>query len=121
MHTIVEAYNKHRHLRLRVDDIWTAILIQFNFFVHGRSKKLRTQLVAHQGKKELVVYVQGNWYTVNFGAMAKDMTRELEENLVDPSLRASSMKKYFDFKFSLMCGLPDVTLEGAQEDWEERR
>ena len=67
----------------------------------------------------------------------------VRENVVDPSLRArilpkfstttttdtivasvimmSNMKKYCDFKFSLMCGLPDVTLEGAQEDWEERR
>jgi len=69
------------------------------------------------------------------------MTRELEKNVVDPSLRAwilpkfstttttdtivasvimmSSMKKYFDFKFCLMCGLPSVTLEGKKEDWED--
>ena len=75
--------------------------------------------------------------------MAKDMRRELDKNVVDPSLRAwilpkfstttttdgivasvimmSSMKNYFDYKFGLMCGLPSVTLEGEQEDWEERR
>ncbi|EDR02948.1 uncharacterized protein LACBIDRAFT_295349 [Laccaria bicolor S238N-H82] len=141
VHTIVEAYNRHRHLRLRPDDIWTAILTQFNFFVNRRSEQLRSQFVAHKGKKELVVHAQGNRYTVNFGAMAKDMTRELERNIVDPSLRAwilpkfstttttdtivasvimmSSMKKYFDFKFSIMCGLPSVTLEGEREDWED--
>ncbi|EDR13029.1 uncharacterized protein LACBIDRAFT_322430 [Laccaria bicolor S238N-H82] len=141
VHTIVEAYNRHRHLRLRPDDIWTAILIQFNFFVNGRSEQLRSQFVAHKGKKELVVHAQGNRYTVNFGAMAKDMTRELEKNILDPSLRAwilpkfstttttdtiiasvimmSSMKKYFDYRFCLDCGIPSVTLEGEQEDWEE--
>jgi hypothetical protein len=139
VHTIVEAYNGHRHLRLRPDDIWTAILIQFNFFVNGRSEKLRSQFVAHEGKKQLVVTAVGSRFTVDFGAMAHAMTRELEKNVVDPSLRAwilpkfstttttdtiiasvimmSSMKKYFDFKFSLMCGLPSVTLEGEREDW----
>jgi hypothetical protein len=141
VHTIVEAYNKHRHLCIRPDDVWTAILIQFNFFVNGRSEKLRSQFVAHQGKKELTVYALGDRYTVNFGAMAKDMTRELEKNVVDPSLRAwilpkfstttttdtivasvimmSSMKKYFDFTFALLCGLPSFMLEGEQEDWED--
>ena len=69
--------------------------------------------------------------------MAKDMRRDLEKNVVDPSLRAwilpkfstttttdtivasvimMSTIKYFDFKFCLMCGLPSVTLEGEQKD-----
>ena len=73
--------------------------------------------------------------------MAHEMTRELEKNVVDPELRAwilpkfstttttdtivasvimmSSMKKYFEYKFCLMCGLPSVTLEGEKEDWED--
>ncbi|EDQ98642.1 uncharacterized protein LACBIDRAFT_335783 [Laccaria bicolor S238N-H82] len=130
-----------RHLRLRPDDIWTAILIQFNFFVNGQSEKLRSQFVAHEGKKQLVVYASGNRYTVDFSAMAKDMTRELEKNVVDPSLCAwilpmfstttttdtiiasvimmSSMKKYFDYKFCLDCGIPSITLEGERGDWED--
>ncbi|EDR13031.1 uncharacterized protein LACBIDRAFT_308433 [Laccaria bicolor S238N-H82] len=141
VYTILEAYNKHRHLRLRPDDVWTAILIQFNFFVNGRSEKLRSLFVAHEGKKKLVVIASGNRYAVDFGAMAKNMTRELEKNVVDPSLRAwilptfstttttdtivasaimmSSMKKYFDYEFCLECGIPSVTLEGEKEDWED--
>ncbi|EDR02943.1 uncharacterized protein LACBIDRAFT_331964 [Laccaria bicolor S238N-H82] len=140
VHTIVEAYNRHRHLCLRPDDIWTTILIQFNFFVNRRSEQLRSQFVAHKGKKELVVYAQGNRYTVNFGAMAKDMMRELEKNIVDPSLHAwilpkfstttmtdtivvsvimmSSMKKYFDYKFGLFVAVFDnPTSKENKEFW----
>ncbi|KIJ90250.1 hypothetical protein K443DRAFT_329581 [Laccaria amethystina LaAM-08-1] len=80
LYIIVEAYNKHRQLRLRPDDRWTA-LIQFNFFIDGRSERL-------QFKLELVVTAVGNRFTVNFSAMEPDMTRELEKNVVDPSLRA---------------------------------
>ncbi|EDQ99736.1 uncharacterized protein LACBIDRAFT_334758 [Laccaria bicolor S238N-H82] len=127
VHTIVEAYNKHRHLRLRPDDVWTAILIQFNFFVNGRSEKLRSQFVAHEGKKQLVV--------------PEIVILSISKNVVDPSLRAwilptfstttttdtivasvimmSSMKKYFDYKFCLDCGIPSVTLEGERGDWED--
>jgi hypothetical protein len=69
--------------------------------------------------------------------MAHDMTRELKKNIVDPSLRTrippkfitttttdtivksvimmSSMKKYFDYKFYTIFGLPSVALEGEQE------
>ncbi|KAG2049580.1 hypothetical protein BDR06DRAFT_975080 [Suillus hirtellus] len=32
VHTVLEAYNNHRALTLRPDDVWTAILIQFSFF-----------------------------------------------------------------------------------------
>ena len=75
--------------------------------------------------------------------MAKDMRRELDKKVVDPSFHAwilpkfsttnttdgivasvimvSSMKNHFDYKFGLMCGLPSVTLGGEQEDWEERQ
>lgn len=31
VHTVVEAYNQHHHLVFRPDDVWIAILGQFNF------------------------------------------------------------------------------------------
>jgi len=30
----------------------------------------------------------------------------------------ATMKKYFSFAFSLLCGLPSVTLDGSKDDWE---
>src|SRR5882757_10835255 len=88
VHTIVEAYNQHHALVLRPDDIWLCILTQFNLFVNGegRAEQLRSVFVAHEGKKELVVYASGSRYTVDYGDMAKRMTGLIEENVIDPSL-----------------------------------
>lgn len=55
VHTCLEAYNRHRHLVLRPDDIWIAIVTQFSFYVNKHSEELRSFFVAHEGKKELVV------------------------------------------------------------------
>ncbi|KAF8977856.1 hypothetical protein BGZ46_007073 [Entomortierella lignicola] len=139
--TLTTAYNHHRGLIIRPDDVWVAILVQFNFFVNANAELLRKQFVSHQGQKSLKVTAAGNRYNVDFGKMAQDMTREIDNNVVDPSLRAwilpkfttttdndtivssvvmmATMKKYFKYSFSLMCGLPRVTLEGEKSDWEE--
>ncbi|KAF9165432.1 hypothetical protein BGX20_000611 [Mortierella sp. AD010] len=72
--------------------------------------------------------------------MAKDMTAEIDRNVVDPSLREwilpnfttttdndiiissvvmmATMKKYYKYVFSCLCGLPKVTIEGEKRDWE---
>ncbi|KAF9107060.1 hypothetical protein BGX27_008887 [Mortierella sp. AM989] len=139
--TLSEAYNQHRALIIRPDDVWTAILVQFNLFVNGHAETLRSQFVSHKGKKLLTVYASGTRYTVNFGQMAHAMTREIHQNVLDPSLRSwilpnfttttdndiivssvvmmATMKKYFNYEFALMCGLPRVTLEGEKRDWED--
>ena len=33
----------------------------------------------------------------------------------------STLQKFFDYKFSLKCGIPNVTLLGTPEDWETLR
>ncbi len=138
--TILDAYNRHRALILRPDDVWLAILVQFSFFVNGNAELLRSQFVAHEGKKELIVKAAGTRYTVDFGHMARTMADEIEKNVVDPSLREwivpefsttttndttvcsmvmmATLKEYFSYKFMLMCGIPRVRLEGEKKDWE---
>ncbi|KDO17886.1 hypothetical protein SPRG_16663 [Saprolegnia parasitica CBS 223.65] len=132
---VIEAYNKHHDLVLRPDDIWLAILIQFGFF--------RASLVKHEGKKELVVYDIGTLYSVDFGALSKQMVDKMDEHLVDPSIKhwvlpsfstttdhdvivgsvvlMATMKKYFSYKFCLKCGIPHVTLLGTVDDWQDIR
>ncbi|KAF8496640.1 hypothetical protein BU17DRAFT_59420 [Hysterangium stoloniferum] len=139
--TVIHAYNNHHHLIIRPDDVWTAILVQFNFFVNANSEALRSLFVAHEGKKELTVEAVGTRFTVDFGTLAKDMTSQIDENILDPALREwilprfttttdcdtvvfaivmmATMKKYFHYEFHLRCGLPSVTLEGERSDWED--
>ena len=138
--TILGAYNQHRALIIRPDDVWLAILVQFSFFVNGNAELLRSQFVSHEGKKELEVRAVGTRYTVDFGHMSRTMVDEIEKNIVDPSLRAwimlefstttigditicsmvmmATLKEYFSYKFTLKCGIPQVTLEGEKKDWE---
>ncbi|KAG8821359.1 hypothetical protein FRC17_009844 [Serendipita sp. 399] len=85
--TVVRAYNNHHHLVLRPDDIWSAILNQFSFYVNANAEALRSKFVAHEGKRELEIIADGTRYTVNFGKMATDMGDLLQKNIVDQTLR----------------------------------
>ncbi|EIW77692.1 hypothetical protein CONPUDRAFT_138932 [Coniophora puteana RWD-64-598 SS2] len=140
VHTVLEAYNQHRALVVRPDDVWLAILTQFSAYVNAHAEELRTSFVAHEDKKELVVIANGNRYSVDFGDLSRQMTGEMHKNVVDPALRdwvmpmfstttvtdttvyamvmMASMKAYFDYRFGLRCGIPRVTLDGTRADWE---
>lgn len=48
------AYSYHHHLTLRPDDVWFAILTQFNFFVNAHAEELRS-FVTHEDQKDLEV------------------------------------------------------------------
>ncbi|KAJ7122194.1 hypothetical protein C8R44DRAFT_852922 [Mycena epipterygia] len=140
--TAILAYNKHHALIIRPDDVWLAILTQFNYFVNANSELLRASFVAHEGKRELVIIAEGTRYTLDFGAMSRQMVGLLEKNVVDPGLRAwvlptfttttendttvaamlmmATLKAYFDYVYSgIYCGIPRVTLEGEKADWED--
>ena len=94
VHTIIEAYNQHRALVIRPDDVWLAILTQFSLFVNGNAKKLQNQFVTHEGKEELKITASGTRYTVDFGDLARQMTELIEQNVVDPDLRGWIMPAY---------------------------
>ncbi|KAJ7897549.1 hypothetical protein B0H14DRAFT_3589384 [Mycena olivaceomarginata] len=141
--TLLDAYTQDRAVVIRPDDVWLAILSQFNFFVNAHAELLRANFVAHEGQKRLTFKVVGEGvdrYTVDFGFIARAMAGLVEENVVDPELRAwatpdfttttnndrtvsavllmATLKKYFQYMIMLAgCGIPRVTLEGEQSDW----
>lgn len=138
---VVDAYCSHHNLLIRPDDVWLAIIIQFSFFVNANAEALRSLFVAHHGKKELVVKQMASLNTANYGLLACHMASELRRNLKDSGFcdwvlprfsttthndtivgsvaLMATMKHYFDYKFCLCCGIPQVTLAGSVEDWEE--
>jgi hypothetical protein len=135
------AYSHHHHLTIRPEDVWFAILSQLNFYINAHAEELRDYFVAHKGQKELMVYAVGTIHTVNFGTLARHMTKEIQNNVKDPDLQAwimpdfttttdsdravaavlmmGAMQKYFSYGMGLMCGIPSVTLLGEREDWEK--
>lgn len=137
---VLYAYSNHHHLTLRPEDIWFAILTQFSFYVNAHGEELRSFFVSHEGKKELEIKTTGTSRTVDFGIIAMRMTKLIEENVVDPDLRAwiipnfttttetdqvvaailmmGTLQNYFEYLASMLCGIPTVTLLGERADWE---
>ena len=141
--TVMHAYNQHHNLVLRPDDVWMSVLTQFSCYVNKNAEALRTKFVAHEGKKQLVVFSGGNLRTIHFGELAKLMTNEIHKNLVDGEVREwiipnftttnnndkmvasvvmmAAMKSYFSYEMYLCCGIPNVTLLGTPQDWKQLR
>ncbi|TDL14641.1 hypothetical protein BD410DRAFT_823196 [Rickenella mellea] len=136
---VVEAYNAHHNLIIRPDDVWISILGQLNFYINAHTGDLRSKFVSHDGQKELVVECYGNRRNVDFGKLANTMSEELKKNIKSPDLHEliipnfstttttdvvvasvmmmSTLKTYFAMKFSLLCGIPSITLLGTSADW----
>jgi hypothetical protein len=128
-------------LTIRPDDVWLAILTQFSFYVNANSEQLRRCFVEHEGKRKLTITTDRNRNTVDFGNLAKQFAVLIDQNVSDPTLEEwiapsfstttdndrvvcsvvmmATLKHYFDYHASLMCGIPRVTLEGTREDWAD--
>jgi hypothetical protein len=141
VHSAIKAYNWHHHLTIRPEDVWFAILVQLSFFINSHSEELRAFFVSHLGQKELEVIEVGTIHSVDFGALAVRMTDMIAKNVNDPGLldwitpafstttrsdvvvaavlMMGTMQQYFSYKFTLLCGIPSVTLLGERADWEE--
>ncbi|KAJ7510714.1 hypothetical protein B0H11DRAFT_1032071 [Mycena galericulata] len=142
VNTLISAYNKHHNLIVRPDDVWIAILAQFNFYVNAHAELLRANFVAHEGKKELKVQTQTPREAMDFAALSRQMVGLLATAVVDPTLRAwvmpdfstttlkdqtvgaivmmSTLKAYFEYVFEqIECGIPRVTIDGTKADWED--
>jgi hypothetical protein len=57
VHALEAAYSNHRHLILRPDDVWHAILTQFSIYVNKNSESLRGSFVSHDGQKTFVMFI----------------------------------------------------------------
>ncbi|MCO5578965.1 hypothetical protein L7F22_032816 [Adiantum nelumboides] len=138
---VFRAYSHHHNLVIRPDDVWLAILVQFGFYVNTNAEAFRSLFVAHQGKKELTVSQIGSLGSADYARFVLDMVSQLRANTTDLSFcdwvlprfsttthddtivasvaLMATMKKYFDYKLRLCCGIPQVTLAGTVQDWEE--
>ncbi|KAF9242020.1 hypothetical protein BU15DRAFT_86967 [Melanogaster broomeanus] len=136
--TVIEAYNNHRGLIIRPDDVWLAILVQFSFFVNSNAEALGSIFVGHARMNDLVLQSGQNRHTVESIPM---LTELIQDRIADQTLREwiipsfttttpvdktacatvmmGMVKEYVAFKSALQGGIPRVTLEGEKEDWED--
>lgn len=139
------AFGQHRNLVLSPDMVWLVISQGFALHLNENSQALRKFLVSHQGKKELVVsldqyHIQlgkddNNWEAVfqdfrdsiathtspelahliagRFSGTDADAAVAFDMTLMD------GMSPYFDYRGTILCGIPEITLEGTPEDWAQ--
>jgi hypothetical protein len=148
MHAFVDAvgraYSEHRPLVISPDMIWLLICQGFSQHVNNDPEKLRAQFVTHAGKKELVVYVDPREFIKGradnpFQKVFPAFTRQIEANTLakihdivtapfsttGPVEKAAfeitlmdAMKSFFSYTMIVICGIPQITLEGSVQDWQ---
>ncbi|KAI1632377.1 hypothetical protein F4809DRAFT_627997 [Biscogniauxia mediterranea] len=140
--TIIRAYQQDLHLILRPDDIWLAILIQFNLFVNGNWREIIPLLiddewldsgvqnglplsgqnsVAGSAAEYFVSIVQNNlidpdfkdWFVPNFTTTTTDDITTAYISLL------ATVKEKFKHSLHGSCGFPSITLLGGMDDWSE--
>jgi Domain of unknown function (DUF4419) len=138
---MVEAYAGHRPLRLSPDMIWLLLLQGLGEHIEADPEAVRSYFVDFQNEKTLEVvraWQKGNpdnpWEGVfeEFGEKIAANTKnglaetclpsfsttgKIEKAAFEVSLMRA-MDPYFDYRVSLVCGIPEITLEGTPEDWE---
>ncbi len=129
------AYNNHLPIKLTPDIIHVAICQVIANFMQTNSEHLRNRFVKHSGTQHLNVVAD----TISFGIFSQLMVEVLEENVKDPKFLdlltakyststftsysvscmtiMNTLKEYFTYEFTTMCGIPSVILEGTQDDW----
>ena len=139
------AFCDHRPLVLSPDMFWLLIGHGLARHVNFNSEDLRRRFVKHDGKEKVVVrrddFVkmspENPWNEV-FGEFSAQIKKHIGEenhsNIVvsfsttgaieraaNEIVLMETLKSYFEYEFHSLCGIPEVTLEGTAEDWNELR
>jgi Domain of unknown function (DUF4419)/SMI1 / KNR4 family (SUKH-1) len=135
------AFSQHRPLVLSPDMIWVAVLQGVARHVRNQAERLRDRFVGHQGKLEICVErddllpgsPENAWDGVIHDlslAIKKHLGPRYDELISDFSTTGpvertacevallDTFQPYFEYRVYCICGIPEITLEGATDDWQ---
>jgi hypothetical protein len=137
------AFEHHYPLVLTPDAVWLTIAQGLAHHVNNNAEELRPRLVPHAGKLTIHVrrddFVMGSpenpWPEVFpcFSAAIQEVigadshglivssfstTRPVEKAASEVVLMGA-VQPYFEYHCHTLCGIPQVSLEGTAEDWEQ--
>ena len=138
-----QAYADHRPFVLSPDMIWLLINQGFAQHVNANHESLRKYFVNFSGKESLIVQSRKKlkdpsllWEEI-FPQFTEQIRKEVGGHLVETltcnfstttSLEKTvseitimeTVKSYFEFiTIMIVCGIPEITLEGTPQDWEK--
>jgi Domain of unknown function (DUF4419) len=144
LETVHRAYAQHHPLVITPDMIWLTIVQGFAQHVNHNSEAMRAHFVRHSGQKPLVVDMTGRanlgddksdweWAFRQFqdsiaantnGDIARTIAGRFSGTDSDAAVAfdialMESMKAYFGYFADISCGIPEITLEGSPEDWQQ--
>jgi len=138
---MVKAYAEHKSVTLSPDMMWLLISQGFARYVNAHSEELRSQLVYHEGKQDLMVMTKDDLLSgkADWGKLMNDFSKEIErhtkgevaktiaadfstttpvERIASQITLMESMKSYFNYLAGRIgCGIPSITLLGTPDDW----
>jgi len=140
--TLHEAYQEHYNLTLSVSDFIILIGQGLSEHIYANAEKLRNQFVDFQDKEHIIIIrdefrigQQNDWSGVltEFADTIKQKVKSnVHEIIVDDTSVATqttqaaseialmnAMKAYFVYVVLTRCGIPEITLKGAPEDWQK--
>jgi hypothetical protein len=136
------AFKQHYPLVLSPDMLWLTILQGVSQHVANHPDSLRSKLVHHETKIELIVDSPTGGLPTNDEEMlaAVNLFTKTIEKHIQPDKKflfqtefstttaieriamsvvlMDTFQPYFDYVFACICGIPAITLEGTPEDWE---
>ena len=143
LHGLIEtvhlAFAEHRPLILSPDCMWMVISQGFSHHINQDTDKYRARLVKHEGKEELTVlrHPGDSWADAitQISTQIRERTDPvLHETLLcdfsttTPAIRTASeivlmdvYQAYFEYMIMCVCGIPQITLQGAAADWRRIR
>lgn len=139
-----DAFYDHRPLVISPDDVWFCIAQGFAHHVNLNVGSLRRRFVAHEGKEKLTLLKpdfelgqENPWpeafaeFSVQIG---EHVGHELHEALTADFSTTTSIHRaaaqvtmmdafqgYFEYEVLAGCGIPEITLAGAPDDWRDLR
>jgi hypothetical protein len=139
-----DAFYDHYPLTISPDDVWFCVAQAFAHHVNLHAEALRHHFVQHKGKKKLTVdrpdfeLGRPNPWPEAFTAFSQQIAAHVGMNLrqlivADFSTttllhRAATevtlmdaFQPYFEYAMRAGCGIPQITLTGAPDDWRDIR
>jgi len=135
------SYADHRPLIISPDMIWLLICQGFSIHVNENAEKLRSKLVTHTGKKDILITRhdfrkgENNPWEETFHTITDSTKKYFKDDLYSltvPKFSTTGIietaayqvtlmeatKKYYSVDYWTGCGIPEITLEGTSEDWQ---
>ncbi len=92
--TMLRAYNEHRSLILRPDDIWFAITSALSVYVEHNAERLRSHFVNFEKKRKLEVHGGSSMAGADWNAILGMMSTLIDQNTNRHVLHTSCITGY---------------------------